>query len=244
MGTTQLPAATDASIPSVAVLPVDERRRRWFEMFLVLALSVGTSFLSSIYLLYIAPATPIAMNRLRALYGITHEVLGLLLLAYVLSRRNLSFRDLGLQWSRKDIVPGLAVTVLSFVVFMLAATLIRLLYYELFGFTLQWRSASRFFASPSIAAVPLVLLNPFFEELIVRAYLITEVQALTGSVSMAVVVSVVVQSSYHLYYGWFGAISLGFQFLVFSLYYVRTRRAIPIIVAHAAMDLYGILRLV
>ena len=65
-------------------------------------------------------------------------------------------------------------------------------------------------------AVPYSLLNPFFEELTVRAYLMSEVQDLTGSMNLAAFLSVVVQFSYHLYYGWTGAIALSFQFLIFG----------------------------
>lgn len=42
------------------------------------------------------------------------------------------------------------------------------------------------------------LLNPFFEELIVRAFLISETVALSGSATIAVALSVAVQTSYHL----------------------------------------------
>ena len=87
------------------------------------------------------------------------------------------------------------------------------------------------------------LLNPFFEELVVRAYLMTEITELTGSTVWAFILSVVVQFSYHLYYGWAGAISLSFQFLVFALYYAHSRRALPVVLAHDFFDVYGMLRL-
>ncbi len=92
-------------------------------------------------------------------------------------------------------------------------------------------------------AIPLALLNPFFEELIVRAYLMTEVMELTGSSTLAVVLSVFVQFAYHLYYGWSGAISLAFFFLALALYYVRSRRALPVIIAHGLSDVYTLIRL-
>lgn len=86
-------------------------------------------------------------------------------------------------------------------------------------------------------------MNPFFEELIVRAYLMAEVIELTGSSTMAVALSVGVQFSYHLYYGWVGAISLSFFFLALALYYVRSRCAFPVIVAHGFLDVYALIRL-
>lgn len=104
-------------------------------------------------------------------------------------------------------------------------------------------NARDFFAHPSVMAIPFSLLNPFFEELIVRAYLMTEVIELTGSQLLAILASVVVQSSYHLYYGWAGAIAISFQFLVFAIYYARARQALPIIVAHGFFDIFALFRL-
>jgi membrane protease YdiL (CAAX protease family) len=98
-------------------------------------------------------------------------------------------------------------------------------------------------AHPSIMAIPFSLLNPFFEELIVRAYVMAEVFDLTGSLALAVILSVVVQVSYHLYYGWVGAIALSFQFALFALYYAHSRRILPVIVAHGFFDIYALLRL-
>ena len=104
-------------------------------------------------------------------------------------------------------------------------------------------TAKDFFAHPPVVAIPFSLLNPFFEELIVRAYLMAEVIELTGSSTMAVALSVGVQFSYHLYYGWVGAISLSFFFLALALYYVRSRCAFPVIVAHGFLDVYALIRL-
>jgi len=59
-----------------------------------------------------------------------------------------------------------------------------------------------------VVVIPFSLLNPFFEELIVRAYLMTEIMDLTGSAMLAIATSVLLQASYHLYYGWFGALAL------------------------------------
>jgi membrane protease YdiL (CAAX protease family) len=83
--------------------------------------------------------------------------------------------------------------------------------------------------------------NPFFEELIVRAFLIAEATLLTGSVAFAVAISVSLQTSYHKYQGIPNATGLGFVFLVFSIYYVRTRRLWPIIIAHLWSDLSALL---
>jgi len=168
----------------------------------------------------------------------------LLLLGYVLSRRALRFRDLGLRWSLRDLGVGLSVAGVSYVAFVQGFRFIQGLHRSMFGAVATSPAAKDFFGRPSLlVAIAFCLLNPFFEELIVRAYLMTEIIELTGSSALAVVLSVAVQFSYHLYYGWTGAVSLCFQFLIFALYYARSRRALPIIMAHGLFDAYGMLRL-
>ena len=71
----------------------------------------------------------------------------------------------------------------------------------------------------------------------------TEIKALTNSWMLAAVLSVTLQTSYHLYYGWQGALSLAFQFLVFAIYFARTQKATPIILAHGIFDFYGLLQI-
>ncbi len=89
----------------------------------------------------------------------------------------------------------------------------------------------------SIATLLFVCLNPFFEELIVRAYVITEVKQLTGSAAKAVLLSTALQTSYHLYPGAPMAFSIGAAFLVVSIYYSKTGRITPVILAHLYFDL-------
>jgi len=231
--------------PSAAQIerPADSRRFRWFEVSLVLLITCGTAFLNSLYLLRYGPSAMPHISSARWSVGIVHEVASLLLLGYVLSRRNLGFRDLGLRWSLRDIGVGLLVAGGSYATYALGYLLVHLLHRMVFSSALKVLSGSDFFAHPSIVAVPFSLLNPFFEELIVRAYLMTEVKELTGSSALAVAISVIVQSSYHLYYGWEGAITLSFSFLVLALYYARWRRALPVVVAHGFLDIYALLRL-
>lgn len=90
--------------------------------------------------------------------------------------------------------------------------------------------------SASYLAVLWVFVNPFHEELIVRAFLITEVEGIYHSTWLAVIASVALQTSYHLYQGLVSALSHVPVFLLFSLYYVRSRRILPVVLAHLIMD--------
>lgn len=223
--------------------PTSEVRRRWFELFLVLFVSCGTPLLHSLYLLIKGPGAFPQAPEMRWLGGLVQEVSSLFLLGYVLARRSLRIRDLGLRWSFRDVGVGLLVTAVSVATFVLGAMVVQLIHHALYGTFATGPTGATFFSHPGPWAVPFILLNPFFEELIVRAYLMTEVADLTGSSALAIAASVLFQSSYHLYYGWAGAASMAFMFLALSLYYARKRRALPIIVAHAFFDIYALIRL-
>jgi membrane protease YdiL (CAAX protease family) len=94
----------------------------------------------------------------------------------------------------------------------------------------------------SALSIAYACLNPFTEELIVRGYTISEVLDLGANRTLAVLISVLVQLSYHLYQGFVNVLWLMPMFVVFSIYYVRSRRILPIIIVHLAMDLLAILR--
>ncbi len=205
--------------------------------------AIGGSLLNSLYLLHFGPSAAPHISGPRWLAGLGHEVIGLLLLGYVLSRRNLGFKDIGLRWSLKDLGVGLLVAGVSYAAYIFGALVVQLVHYAAYHSFATGPTGANFFAHPGIASLPFVFLNPFFEELIVRAYVMTEVLDLTGSRLLAIALSVGIQFSYHLYYGWAGAITLSFTFLIFAIYYARSRRALPIVTAHAFFDISAMIRL-
>jgi membrane protease YdiL (CAAX protease family) len=227
--------------PSAGIRIQIEKRRRWFEVGLVLFIAFGSSVLYSLYSLKNGPQNDSPVSTLRWAALIVQEVSTLLLLGYVLSRRALSFGSIGLRWSPKDVGAGTLLALVSYIVYGFGYSFIRTFQHSTLGTGSTARAV--FGHPPVVVAIAFCLLNPFFEELVVRAYLMTEITELTGYTVWAVILSVVVQFSYHLYYGWAGAISLSFQFLVFALYYAYWRRALPVVLAHGFFDVYGMLRL-
>jgi membrane protease YdiL (CAAX protease family) len=221
----------------------DPRLYRWFEVSLVLLVSFGSSILNSLYLLRNGRVTSPYLEDFRWTISILQELTALLLLAYVLSRRRMRLRDLGLRWSFGDLGTGLIVTFASYLTYAMGYSFVHSIHRAMFSSASSGLTPREIFAHPSMMAVPLFLLNPFFEELIVRAYLMTEVRDLTGSWTLSAALSIAVQFSYHLYYGWERAIAMSFPFLVFSIYYANTRKVTPIIVAHGIFDIYGLIRL-
>jgi len=242
---TSIPYTTVDTPPPVnaAAKPVENKRLRYFELCLVLLVALSTPFLNSALILVHGPSAIGHVSSFRWISGFVHEVVTLALLGYVLARRGRRIRDLGSRWSLRDCGVGLLVAVAAYTSCIAGGTVLQTIHYLMAGDMVTGSSSGALFAHPGLPGVPYFLLNPFFEELIVRAYLMTEIVELTGSTALAIVVSVVVQISYHLYYGWFGASCLGFTFLIFALYYGRYRRALPVIVAHELYDSIGLIRI-
>ena len=243
MSNTDAILATDAAAV-VGVTTQAEKRKRWFEVGLVLLIAFGGSTLYSLNVLKNGLTPQSSVSTVRWAILALQEGTALLLLAYVLSRRSLTFGSIGLRWSPKDVATAILVAGISYVAYAFGYSFISLIQHMIFGGAGNGVAAKDVFGRPSIAiAAIFCVLNPLFEELIVRAYLMTEIIELTGSSALAVFLSVVVQFSYHLYYGWAGAMSLSFSFLVSAVYFAYWRRAFPIVIAHGFFDAYGMLRL-
>ncbi|HKF47932.1 MAG TPA: CPBP family intramembrane glutamic endopeptidase [Terracidiphilus sp.] len=237
-----LPAET---LPVEARPPrkLDEKTLRWFELGLVLLIAFGSKILQSISILVTGSTGSDGGPGYGWIYSAIEEAGCLLLLGYILYRRKMRFRDLGLRWSGRDVFRGLLVTAVAGFAYLASNYLLQLLHHAAVHVSTGGATARQVFGHVPMMAIPLIILNPFFEDLIVRAYLMTEIKELTGSWALAAAASMAVQISYHLYYGWVGALALGGQFLVFSIYYARTKRATPIIVAHGIFDVWGMAQL-
>ncbi|MGH3472351.1 MAG: CPBP family intramembrane glutamic endopeptidase [Nocardioidaceae bacterium] len=88
--------------------------------------------------------------------------------------------------------------------------------------------------------VPVLLLsaaqNGILEELVVVGYLLTRLRQMGWSDPKALAASAVLRGSYHLYQGlggFFGNLVMG---LIFGWWFQRTRRVIPLAVAHFLLD--------
>ena len=65
----------------------------------------------------------------------------------------------------------------------------------------------------------------------------SELDYLTKHKSIGIIASIVLQTSYHLYQGWFSALYLSIMFTIYSLYFAKYRKIIPIILSHLYFDL-------
>jgi membrane protease YdiL (CAAX protease family) len=243
-------SATLAQSGEPAILPGSEnfwteRRLLILEVLLVCMIAFGSAIITSSYRFLYGYSN---LDSGTSSYGafnwfsrFEREAAALGLVWFLLLRRNKTFKDLGLVWLWKDLGWTLLLIIAGSTAFSLVYDVI---YHT--GLT----SANRYAASLNtgeilfgggvyVATILFQFLNPFFEELIVRAYLMTQVKFFTHSAMAAILVSTILQTSYHFYQGAPSAIAHGASFLIFSIFYARTNRITPVILAHLYFDVTG-----
>jgi membrane protease YdiL (CAAX protease family) len=89
-------------------------------------------------------------------------------------------------------------------------------------------------------AVPVLVLaaiqNAVLEEVIVVGYLMTRLRELGMRTAWIVATSAVLRGSYHLYQGFGAFVGNAVMGVVFALFFLRTKRVMPLIVAHTLLD--------
>ena len=100
-------------------------------------------------------------------------------------------------------------------------------------------------------AVPVLVLsaaqNALLEEIVVVGYLLTRLRELGWRTWTAVAASATLRGSYHLYQGFGAFVGNAVMGVVFGLFFLRTRRILPLVVAHTLLDVvsfvgYALLR--
>jgi membrane protease YdiL (CAAX protease family) len=90
-------------------------------------------------------------------------------------------------------------------------------------------------------AVPVLILaamqNAILEEVVVVGYLITRLREIGMSTAWIVACSAVLRGSYHLYQGFGAFVGNAVMGVVFALFFLRTKRVMPLIVAHSLLDI-------
>lgn len=239
---------SEAPAAPTSTVPWSDRELRIFEVVLVCLIAFGSSILSSGHSLYLRSLgnfgrSSSGFGEYGWIYNCLHEATALGLLWYVLQRHGKSFIDLGLTWVRKDIGWSIILKIAGTLAFYAIYSAI---YFS--GLTATSHKAASAYVGSVLfgrgiffTTLLFQFLNPFFEELIVRAYVMTEVKHLTNSATKAIIVSTLLQTSYHFYQGVPVAFAHGATFLIFSIYYAKTNRIAPIILAHLYADVGGTL---
>jgi membrane protease YdiL (CAAX protease family) len=224
---------------------MNERTLRKLELALVLAVAFSGAWFGSASAAYWSQVDLSAIpTSLRVSHMLAVEATALAVLAYVLFRQGRSFRQIGLSASWRDVPTSILIAMGAYAMYYGVYVGVWYSYFHLtHGHPLPQRHVPTLLTSGlwSLGLVLVVILNPFFEELIVRAYTMSEVRALGGAAAVSILISVALQTSYHLYQGWPRMHSLAASFLIYSLYYNRYGRIFPVILAHCYVDAIAVL---
>ncbi|MGI5245937.1 CPBP family intramembrane glutamic endopeptidase [Dactylosporangium sp. CA-139066] len=229
-----------------------DRRALRSEILLVLGVSLGASAVYSIIriidrLTYVAPLsqqtatlnpTVVAdrpwLDLIYQLYYIASPLVPALLAVHLL-RRDHNPLDIGIDRTRPlgDLWRGAALAALI----------------GLPGLGLVW-AAQQLGISAKIVpealgthwwSVPVLILsaveNGVLEEVVMIGYLLTRLRELGWAAWPSIVTSAVIRGSYHLYQGFGGFIGNFVMGLVFGYFFHRTRRVLPLIIAHSILDI-------
>jgi membrane protease YdiL (CAAX protease family) len=209
-----------------------------WEFAIVIGLAFGYLILISI-VTFTHPATRPHHND-ASLFGlIVYEGIAFVLLIPFLAARGWTPRKIGLAPSLRDTGVGLGLFLGSYLVWMMiwAATV------AISPTTAQAAAATQVVA-PGISlaiAIFISLVNAVFEEVFVCGYVIAALKRKDGHYLLAVNASVAIRLLYHLYQGPLGVISIIPLGLIFAYWFAKTGRLWPVLVAHAALDLVGLL---
>ena len=221
--------------------PGPARRLRWIELALLIAVAFGGTLYQTLREVVLSELPHRRPDSYDWPLGLVHEATALGLCAYLLYRQGRSFRNLGLT-NPRPVDAGQALILFGGQVLLTWVT--RRMLQTAGAYTVTGQAAhlarmeALFSARVSVGMLGFMVVNAFYEELIARAYLMTELTALTRSVGCAVVVSSFLQGFYHLYQGWQAAFQAAVVFLFFSLFYARSGRIWPVVLAHLLWDLY------
>lgn len=246
----------EPTIVEPALLPVVEaplepaklagmNRRRLLALGVVLAVSFSQFIVTAFYYLFHAELAINRPYRQISVFGVLlGELVSLSVLWFVLSEHKRTWSEIGWNPQWMDLLRGIGVILISDGARRAVVMLFQSCVHAFTGHYAQPRPVhGAISAGISVFSILLVVVNPFFEELIVRGYTMTEVVGLGGSRNFAIIVSVLIQMSYHVYQGLVHCIGLVAVFIVFSIYFSRTRRIAPVIVAHFWSDASALIRI-
>jgi uncharacterized protein len=232
--------------------PQATRKQLHWEITLVLLLSLGSSAVYAVVSLIakLTAGPPLSqqaavLNRSqspRVYLDLTYQLLGIffalvpvLLVLYLLNRDRLDpARTLGIDFRKpgKDLGWGTALAAAiglpGLLLVYVAAQL---------GLNAQIVPAA---LNPVWWAVPVLILsaaqNAILEEVIVVGYLVTRLRELGWRLGYVVAASAVLRGSYHLYQGFGAFVGNAVMGVVFSLFFLKKGRVMPLIVAHTLLD--------
>jgi membrane protease YdiL (CAAX protease family) len=247
------PAEPHPTEPEAAVAARASRRRLGVEVWIVLGLSLGQSALYAAVRLYarLTVEVPLAqqtatLNPVRAVarpyLDLTYQLMAIgfglvpvALALYLLSAHGRSvLRRIGLDGARpgRDLAVGLGLAALIGIPGLGVYVGGRAL-----GLNVEVAASG---LAPYWWTVPVLVLaalqNSLLEEVVGVAYLVERLLALRWGVGAILLANAVLRGLYHAYQGPGMAVGNAVMGVIFTFYYLRTRRVMPLVVAHTVLD--------
>ncbi len=167
------------------------------------------------------------------LHLVTYEAVLLPIIGAFLVSRGWTIEKIGLVPSWKDLAMGLVLLATIYVTE-------RALWYLLYATAPSLAAAAHVHISHAPLSpwivVGLLAVNPLFEEVFVAGYVITALKDRFGAV-LVVNASLTIRLLYHLYQGVGAVLWVAPMGLIFGIWYARTKRLWPLVIAHAGMSL-------
>jgi uncharacterized protein len=198
------------------------------EFVLVLFIAFSGSILVSIVAIlnYRTDAQIVAFNDNHLWSLVGYELVMAPVIFFVLRHAKWKWSDFHVNYSNRGTLEGIVLAVVAFLVMTVT----------------EYAAGEVNITPPSASALAVAtasLINPWYEELLVCAYVIEALRKRFG-LAMAVNVSIAIRLTYHLYQGPPAFIVFAIFGLLVTLFYVRTGRLWPVIVAHALLDFAGL----
>lgn len=234
---------TDLRLPPARLL-------RW-EIFAVLAVSLGASALNALLDLIASELAPQSLGKQQALLvgslapnhwldlvlqlaNLLEDLAPVVLVLYLLARSGERPSDIGLDASQpgRDIARGAALAaVIGGTGLLFYIVVFRL------GFALDVVPESL----PAVWwRIPVLLLSAvhdgLLEEVVILAYLLRRLDQLGWTPWKAILLSAVIRGSYHLYQGFGAFVGNAVMGIVFGYLYKRWGRCTPMVIAHTLID--------
>jgi membrane protease YdiL (CAAX protease family) len=230
-----------ATLPAEEVfvpIQIENRRLRILELLLVLAVAFSGPLYRSLFSFFgNTQAAGSYSNNEAVGYLIVCELLAILLLKYVLFRQGRSWKSVFGELRKKDVLVAVGLFVTCILTSQVVYQIIQKTAFSISGHFLSPRDVNKMLGlRVSVLTIFFVFLNPLYEELIVRGFLMSEIIDLTSKPILAVLISVGLQTAYHLYQGGLNATIVATSFVIMSLYFAKTRRLAPVVLLHFLMD--------
>jgi membrane protease YdiL (CAAX protease family) len=191
------------------------------EFALVISLAFGLWIAASLDAALAYRNEPIEFGDAGILALIGYEIVIGAVLAFVLRSRGWKWEDFSVHYSPGTTLIGVVLGITTLVAW--------------YAFELVMGPAPNIPTATLPVIIAVSVLNPFFEELLVLAYVVQAMRKRFGLVT-AMNVSIAIRLAYHLYQGPLAVIPIAMFGVVATIAYVRLGRLWPVIVAHAFLD--------